>query len=367
MKRLEATWMRSSMVCLVWLLVAGRSASADGPADDASLPDGVRAVWDLKQAHREATPTRERISINGLWRWQPAEKADGVPAGSWGYFKVPGCWPGVSDYMQHDCQTVYAHPSWKDAKLGEPFRGLVPARDQRAEGVGGPPRHALPGVPQFQRRRLHRRQESRRSPVSGRRGRSHIRLPAGEQAPAQPAGRRPAAAGNHAHVQRHERGPGRRRQGRAARVVRRRLPRRRTGGSAASATSRSTLRSARARSRSSAALENLTPHARYALRAAITDHGRKVREFTSRTFEAGDLQDGRFELTEKWMPEKLWDLHTPQNVYEAAVSLEEGGTGPWTPPCRCGSASASCGSTAATSTSTARGSSSRRCRWTTPR
>ena len=29
-------------------------------------------------------------------------------------------------------------------------------------------------------------------------------------------------------------------------------------------------------------------------------------------------------MTEKWKPEKLWDLHTPQNVYEAAVSLVEG-------------------------------------------
>ena len=74
----------------------------------------------------------------------------------------------------------------------------------------------------------------------------------------------------------------------------------------------------------SAALENLAPHAQYTLRATITDRGRKVREFTSKPFEAGDLQGGRFELTEKWKPEKLWDLHTPQNVYEAAVSLVEG-------------------------------------------
>src|SRR5208337_4866134 len=74
----------------------------------------------------------------------------------------------------------------------------------------------------------------------------------------------------------------------------------------------------------SAALENLVPHARYTLRTAITDRGQKVREFTSRTFESGDLQGGRFELTEKWKPEKLWDIHTPQNVYEATASLVVG-------------------------------------------
>ena len=31
--------------------------------------------------------------------------------------------------MQKDCQTVYAHPSWKERELGQHHRGLVPARD----------------------------------------------------------------------------------------------------------------------------------------------------------------------------------------------------------------------------------------------
>ena len=65
----------------------------------AALPPGVKAVWDMSKAHRETTPTRERTCINGLWRWQPAEaKSEQVPAGNWGYFKVPGCWPGITDY-----------------------------------------------------------------------------------------------------------------------------------------------------------------------------------------------------------------------------------------------------------------------------
>jgi hypothetical protein len=38
------------------------------PADEfaASLPAGVRAVWDQDKAQGESTPTRERICINGL-------------------------------------------------------------------------------------------------------------------------------------------------------------------------------------------------------------------------------------------------------------------------------------------------------------
>ena len=45
------------------------------------LPNGVKAVWDLAKAYRETTPKRERISINGLWRWQPATERDGLCAG----------------------------------------------------------------------------------------------------------------------------------------------------------------------------------------------------------------------------------------------------------------------------------------------
>jgi hypothetical protein len=90
-------------------------------ADDVavSLPDGVKAVWDVTKAYHETTPARERICLNGLWRWQPADaRSDQIPGGSWGCFKVPGYWPGISDYIQKDSQTLYAHPTWKDVKPG---------------------------------------------------------------------------------------------------------------------------------------------------------------------------------------------------------------------------------------------------------
>src|SRR5438034_557207 len=87
---------------------------------DAALPTGVKVVWDVDKAYRETTPTRERICLNGLWRWQPAQPASTVvPADRWGYFKVPGCWPGVADYMQKDCQTLFVNPDWKGERLGK--------------------------------------------------------------------------------------------------------------------------------------------------------------------------------------------------------------------------------------------------------
>ncbi len=95
---------------------------------ETTLPPGVQAVWDLGKAFHKTTPTRERICINGLWQWQPAEKnAENVPADNWGYFKVPGNWPGITDYMQEDTQTVYPHPSWKSQKLA----GITSAWYQR--------------------------------------------------------------------------------------------------------------------------------------------------------------------------------------------------------------------------------------------
>ena len=78
----------------------------------------MKAVWDLDKAYRETTPTRERVCINGLWRWQPGDrKIDQPPTGNWGYFKVPGSWPGIGDYMQKDSQMVHAHPAWKNQGL----------------------------------------------------------------------------------------------------------------------------------------------------------------------------------------------------------------------------------------------------------
>lgn len=105
------------------MAILGLFAAANtglGQEPGTPLPEGVRAVWDPNKADRESTPTRERVCLNGLWRWQPVQDiTETVPTAGWGYFKVPGCWPGITDYMQKDCQTVYAHPSWKGEKLGE--------------------------------------------------------------------------------------------------------------------------------------------------------------------------------------------------------------------------------------------------------
>jgi beta-galactosidase len=115
------------IVGLAWFFLFAAGGVKAGPKETA-LPAGVKAVWDLDKAYRERTPTRERVCLNGLWRWQPAEEnSETLPADGWGFFKVPGFWPGNSNYIQEDCQTVHTHPGWKKPNL----RGLTAAWYQR--------------------------------------------------------------------------------------------------------------------------------------------------------------------------------------------------------------------------------------------
>src|SRR5881396_3553564 len=72
---------------LVLLALISLKPQLRAAAAAASVPDGVKAVWDVARAYHETTPTRERICLNGLWRWQPAgASSDQVPAGRWGFF-----------------------------------------------------------------------------------------------------------------------------------------------------------------------------------------------------------------------------------------------------------------------------------------
>ncbi|WP_303056023.1 glycoside hydrolase family 2 TIM barrel-domain containing protein [Victivallis vadensis] len=69
---------------------------------DVAPPDGrtTAEVFSLNDAWRLSTPTREQISLNGLWQFRPCiqkEDSAAVPAQDtgWGWFKVPGHWPGT--------------------------------------------------------------------------------------------------------------------------------------------------------------------------------------------------------------------------------------------------------------------------------
>ncbi len=312
-----------SFAPLAVILAAGSGAGQEPPAD--SLPPGVKAVWDLAKAHRETTSTRERISINGLWRFQPADSgSEQPPAGNWGHFKVPGCWPGITDYMQKDCQTVFVHPRWKDAKLGE----LMAAWYQREI--------ALPDGWAGRRIALSAEYVNSYAAVflDGKRA-GEIRFPAGEvdlTPHCRPGGKYllsmlvvslplkavMASFGDTA----------------APKDVRGSVARRGLCGDVYLASAPAGARIADVRVETSVAsgritldtgFEGLAAEGRYILSAQVTDRGRSIREFASPPLRGADLKNGRIVLSENWMPERLWDIHTPQNVYGLGVSLLDSG------------------------------------------
>jgi len=287
----------------------------------APLPKGVNAVWDPAKAYRETTPTRERICVNGLWRWQPAKGVAGaVPTDKWGYFKVPGCWPGISDYMQKDCQTLHAHPSWK----GEALRSVSAAWYQREITVPS----------QWTGRRIALCAEYVNSYatvyIDGKQA-GEIRFPGGEvdlSAVCRPGAKHvlsmyvvamPLSGVMLSYV-----------DTASARAVTGAVARRGLCGDVCLASMPPGPRIADVKVDTSvrkweitfdAALPGLAADAQYALRARITAEGRDAAEFTSKPFTRGDLKDGRVTFAEKWQPQKLWDLHTPQNVYQVSLSL----------------------------------------------
>jgi len=102
------------------------------------LSQGVRAVWDMSKAERLTTPTRERICINGLWKWQPAGNSSAdVPTSNWGYFKVPGCWPGSLITCRKIAQIRLLASELEGSSDAQPVRGLVPAGDHDPRPVAG--------------------------------------------------------------------------------------------------------------------------------------------------------------------------------------------------------------------------------------
>lgn len=293
--------------------------SKDEP--DAALPQGVRAVWTGDKAFRETTPTRERLCINGLWRWQPSgENAGSVPTANWGYYKVPAPWPGIQDYMQSDYQTIYLHPTWKNTKLSE----VQSAWYQRTIFI-----------PQnWAGRRIVLSMDYLNSYAAvylDNRQVGELRFPAGEvdlSAEVQPGKTyvlslmvvaMPLRAVMESYTDTN-----------AAKQKKGNVERRGLCGDVWLISEPKTARLSDTRVSTSfrqsqitfsARIQGLTTNKHYKLYSKINDNGKPVAEFASQPFTTSDLKDERMTFTASWKPPKLWDIHTPQNQYNAEISL----------------------------------------------
>ena len=290
-----------------------------------TLPPGVKAVWDPAKAARETTPTRERLCINGLWRWQPAaDNALQIPIAAWGYYKVPACWPGTQDYMQSDYQTLYPDPSWKNTKLNE----VQSAWYERTITIPA----------DWAGRRIVLDVEYLNSYaatyVDGRKV-GEIRFPAGQldlSAVVRPGATHvlsllvvsmPLKAVMESY---NDTNTGKMKKG----IVERRglcgdvwLVSEPAGARFSDVRVDTSFRQSQITFE--AGLQGLAPDGVYKLRVRISDQGRQVGEFTGPAFAAHEVTAGHTTFTASWKPPKLWDIHTPQNQYAAEVSLLDAG------------------------------------------
>jgi hypothetical protein len=314
--------LEQSFVIIAFIFASGvPGVCRDGTA--VPLPKGVSAVWDVEKAYRQSTPTRERICINGLWQWQPAdEDKNTVPAERWGYFKIPGSWPGITDYMQKDCQTVHTHPIWK----GRNLRSITRAWYQR--------HITIPTEWMDRRITIHTEYLNSYATVfvDGK-DIGDIFFPGGELDIT--AACRPDATHvlsmlveamplkgvmlsyNDTNTARKVKGSVARR-GLCGDVYLTATP---TGARLGDVKVETSMR--KWEITFDATLEGFAAESQYILNARITDNGRSVGEFRSKPFKKSNLKNNRMVFTEKWKPEKLWDTHTPQNTYQLNLSLLE--------------------------------------------
>lgn len=297
-------------------------ADLKGPPKNAKLPEGVKAEWDIAKAFREKTPTRERICLNGLWRWTPATARSPLPEAGWGYFKVPGPWPMTNFWSSKESQRCFPSPSWEGMNL----HTVSAAWYQREFSVPA----------DWAGRRIALRLECLNSYaeayVDGLRA-GEIYFPGGEidlASQCHPGSKHTltlfvaAIPMNEDIVSFGTSYDGVKSK---AEVVRRGL----CGdlwlkSFPAEARIQDVKISTFVRSKSleiDAALD-LKPGSGYMLSARVVDAGGKeALTGSSASFSADSLKDGRFAFSIPWRNPKLWDADTPENMYRLELSLLE--------------------------------------------
>jgi hypothetical protein len=309
-----------------WLVVLVLAALACGAvreaaAQVAALPEG-QTMWSIDGAVRESTPTRELISMKGLWQWQPAgADLNAVPAGGWGWVQVPGAWPGGR--RREGEPSFHPNPAWTPEQLRD-----VTAAWYQVEFV----------VPaEWAGRRVALTMEFLNSfatvYVDGKKV-ADMRFPAGEvdlTAVCRPGGKHVlsmlvVAMPLRAVMMSFS-------DSDAAKEVRGEVALRGLCGDVCLVGTPQGARISNLRVETSVrnwqitlntALVGVGPQATCALHAQVRDGTVVVKEFTSRPFSGADLKDGRISVIEDWHPERLWDIHTPQNKYDVTLSLVDG-------------------------------------------
>jgi hypothetical protein len=277
-------------------------------------------LWDMGKAYHESTATRERICINGLWRWQPAGTiTDAVPTDGWGNLRVPEAWPSGNREWS-SAQLYYPNPAWEKPDAS----GVTSAWYEREI--------AVPQEWAGRRIALNAGYVNSYAVVylDGAKV-GEMRFPGGDvelTGICQPGQKQllsifvvalPLKAVMMSFS-----------DSAAARQVAGNVERRGLCGDVYLTSSPSGARIADVKVDTSVrsweitfdlALAGLDPERTYSLRAQVSDDGKSVKDFTSHPIQPNELAGGRIRVTENWRPERLWDTHTPQNQYDVSLSL----------------------------------------------
>ncbi len=292
-------------------------AAQEGAATE--LSEAVKDIWELGKADRKGTPTRELVSLSGLWQWQPAgDDLKSVPADGWGYLRVPGRWPGGS--RSGGGSSFYPNPAWGEDRLQDVKAAwyqldvAVPAEwDGRRIALTTEFLHSFASVY-----------------VDGEKA-GDMQFPAGEvdlTALCRPGQKHTlsvlalAVPLNAVMLAFNDTN--------AAREVEGRLRMKGLCGDVFLVSTPPKARLGDMRVETSVrkwqitfntALDGAAPDGKYVLHAQIRDGEETVKEFTSEPFSGAEVANGRISVTKNWHPDKLWDMHTPQNQYDVTVSL----------------------------------------------
>ena len=112
-------------------LVAGAALAGSSPEESTPPPAGAPPdVWSLDGAFHASTPLRDRWCLNGLWGFRPPMKGDAggavpAPDGTWGWGKIPSVWE--------------INTSWAEALKDNPRRAqtfhFAPEVEARPEAI----------------------------------------------------------------------------------------------------------------------------------------------------------------------------------------------------------------------------------------
>ncbi|MFM1943147.1 MAG: hypothetical protein RI897_2129 [Verrucomicrobiota bacterium] len=312
------TLLRSTLLTCTILLQHQPQAQT---SDTAQLPTNIVANWNLQDAQRDITPTRERVCLNGLWQWQPGTPEDATPpASDWGWFKVPGPWPGITDYMQKDSQTLHPHPAWNNLRISDITTGWY----QRTLTIPS----------NWDARQIDLQLNVLNSLATVFLDNQHcgeIQFPGGELnltrfcTPGQthqlsilvvalPLKGVLLSYSDSA----------------SARTVSGRVPRRGLCGDVYLTSSPQGPRIQDVKADPSVRQKNLTltvsleqlPHDQlFTLHTTLLPYHEPTVNFTSPTFSTSDLQSGKLQFSLPWIPQKLWDIHTPQHLCQLQMEL----------------------------------------------